>query len=83
MGQVGWVSDALINPLVEVCLLSRMAREGTILLHRQVCSVTNRGYSSPVPRAPVSRRWQISLRNAEALILSDERMIIRKHADRS
>ncbi|HXC68055.1 MAG TPA: hypothetical protein VN638_11585 [Nitrospiraceae bacterium] len=77
MGQVGWCPMHLFNPLVEVCLLSHMAREGTVLLHAAGLSSHEQGYlftgASGAGKSTIADFFS----ERGARILSDERIIIR------
>jgi hypothetical protein len=82
MGQVGWCPMHLFNPLIEVCLLSLMAREGTLLLHAAGLSSHEQGYlftgASGAGKSTIAGFFA----ERGAHILSDERIIIRKMAGR-
>ena len=74
----GWVPMKIINPTVEMCLLTKLAREGGILLHSAgVLSLTG-GYiftgASGTGKSTLSGFFD----TRGASVLSDERMIIRK-----
>lgn len=75
---LGWVPMKILNPIVEVCLLTRLAREGGLLLHSAgVLSLTG-GYiftgASGAGKSTLSGFFD----TCGASVLSDERMIIRK-----
>ena len=82
MGQVGWCPMHLFNPLVEVCLLSRMAREGTLLFHAAGLSSREQGYLFTGASGTGKSTIADFFAERGALILSDERIIIRKIAGR-
>ena len=82
MGQVGWCPMHLFNPLVEVCFLSRMAREGTLLLHAAGLSSHEQGYLFTGASGTGKSTIADFFAERGALILSDERIIIRKIAGR-
>jgi hypothetical protein len=74
----GWVPMKIINPTVEMCLLTKLAREGGILLHSAgVLSLTG-GYiftgASGAGKSTLSEFFDTS----GASVLSDERMILRR-----
>lgn len=78
---MGWVPMKILNPIVEVCLLTRLAREGGLLLHSAgVLSLTG-GYiftgASGAGKSTLSELFDTS----GAFVLSDERMIIRKNGE--
>lgn len=79
LGQVGWSPMHLFNPIVEVCLLSRLALDGGLLLHAAGISVQDQGYvftgASGTGKSTISQLFA----EQGALILSDERVIMRQH----
>ena len=81
LGQVGWSPMHLFNPIVEVCLLSRLALDGGLLLHAAGLTVQEEGYiftgSSGAGKSTIAQFFS----NRGALVLSDERLIVRKVAD--
>ncbi len=79
--ELGWVPMKILNPIVEVCLLTRLAREGGLLLHSAgILSLTG-GYiftgASGAGKSTLSGYFDTH----GASVLSDERMIIRKSGD--
>ena len=77
----GWVPMKILNPIVEVCLLTRLAREGGLLLHSAgILSLTG-GFiftgASGAGKSTLSGFFDAR----GASVLSDERMIIRKSGD--
>ena len=78
---LGWVPMKILNPIVEVCLLTRLAREGGLLLHSAgILSLTG-GFiftgASGAGKSTLSGFFDAR----GASVLSDERMIIRKSGD--
>lgn len=78
---LGWVPMKILNPIVEVCLLTRLAREGGLLLHSAgIVSLTG-GYiftgASGAGKSTLSGFFD----TRGASVLSDERMIIRENGD--
>ncbi len=77
----GWVPMKILNPLVEVCLLTRLAREGGLLLHSAGIRSATGGYiftgQSGAGKSTLSGFFD----TCGASVLSDERMIIRKSGD--
>jgi len=75
---LGWVPMKILNPIVEVCLLTRLAREGGFLLHSAGVLAPTGGYiftgASGTGKSTLSGFFDTS----GASVLSDERMIIRK-----
>lgn len=82
MGQVGWCPMHLFNPLIEACLLSHMAREGTLLLHAAGLFSHEQGYLFTGASGTGKSTIADFFAERGALILSDERIIIRKIAGR-
>lgn len=78
LGQVGWSPMHLFNPIVEVCLLSRLALDGGLLLHAAGISSQNQGYvftgASGTGKSTIAQLFA----DQGALILSDERVILRR-----
>ena len=81
LGQVGWSPMHLFNPIVEICLLSRLALDGGLLLHAAGLTTQEEGYiftgNSGTGKSTIAQFFA----ERGALVLSDERMIIRKIAD--
>jgi hypothetical protein len=79
LGQVGWNPMHLFNPIVEVCLLSRLALDGGLLLHAAGISYQEQGYvftgASGTGKSTIAQLFA----DQGALILSDERVILRQH----
>jgi hypothetical protein len=71
----------LFNPIVEICLLSRLALDGGLLLHAAGLSIQDGGYvftgASGTGKSTIAQFFA----DRNALVLSDERLIIRKIAD--
>ena len=76
---LGWLPMKILNPIVEVCLLTRLAREGGLLLHSAGVLSPTGGYiftgASGTGKSTLSGFFDIR----GATVLSDERMIIRKN----
>ncbi len=81
LGQVGWSPMHLFNPIVEVCLLSRLALDGGLLLHAAGVSMHNQGYvftgASGAGKSTIAQLFA----DQGALILSDERVILRRQGE--
>ncbi|MFO0708166.1 MAG: hypothetical protein U0412_15075 [Nitrospira sp.] len=77
-GQVGWSPMHLFNPIVEVCLLSRLALDGGLLLHSSGLVYGGRGFA--FTGASGAGKSTLAGRFAErnALVLSDERVVLRR-----
>lgn len=76
-GQVGWSPMQLFNPLVEVCLLSRLALNGGVLLHAAGLSYGGQGHvfagESGAGKSTIADLFAAR----GATVLSDERVILR------
>jgi hypothetical protein len=81
-GQRGWVPPMVINPVVELCLLTRLAREGGVLMHGAGVVEEGKGWvftgASGAGKSTISDLYTA---HGET-VLSDERIIIRKTANR-
>ncbi|OQW35882.1 MAG: hypothetical protein A4E19_15605 [Nitrospira sp. SG-bin1] len=77
--QVGWRPMQLFNPLIEVCLLSRLSRDGGLLLHAAGLVIDRRGYvftgASGTGKSTIAGLFATQT----AAVLSDERVILRRH----
>jgi hypothetical protein len=78
LGQVGWSPMHLFNPIVEVCLLSRLALDSGLLLHAAGVSIQDQGYvftgASGTGKSTIAQLFA----DQGALILSDDRVILRR-----
>jgi hypothetical protein len=77
-GQVGWCPMYLINPLIEICFLSRLAREGGILLHAAGLSFHEQGFVFTGPSGAGKSTIAQLFADRGASVFSDERVIIRR-----
>ena len=82
MGKVGWCPMHLFNPIVEACLLTRMARQGTLLLHAAGLLSHEQGYLFTGASGTGKSTIADFFAGRGAVVLSDERIIIRKIAGR-
>lgn len=77
-GKQGWLPMHVLNPLAEVCLLTRLGREGGFLLHSSGVLMNDQGWiftgHSGAGKSTVSGL----LAGRGARVLSDERTIIRR-----
>lgn len=71
-----WVPMKIINPIVEVCMLTRLAREGGILLHSAGVRSPTGGYIFTGASGAGKSTLSGFFADRGALVLSDERMII-------
>jgi hypothetical protein len=76
-----WVPMHVISPLVELCLVTRIARESGILLHSAGVLSQTGGYVFTGPSGAGKSTVAQFFAERGASVLSDERMILRKHAD--
>lgn len=74
----GWVPMKIINPIAEVCLLTRLAREGGILLHSAGVLTPTGGYLFTGASGAGKSTLSGFFAERGASVLSDERMILRK-----
>jgi hypothetical protein len=78
LGQVGWSPMHLFNPIVEVCLLSRLALDGGLILHAAGVSFQEQGYvftgASGTGKSTIAQLFA----DHGALVHSDERVILRR-----
>lgn len=81
-GRRGWVPPMVINPVVEFCLLTRLAREGGALMHGAGVAANGNGVMfTGASEAGKSTLADFYLARGQT-VLSDERIIIRKLDDR-
>jgi hypothetical protein len=78
-GQVGWSPMQLFNPLIEVCLLSRLSRDGGLLVHAAGLVFNNQGFVFTGPSGTGKSTIAELFAHRGATILSDERIILRRH----
>ena len=77
-GQVGWSPMQLFNPLIEVCLLSRLSRDGGLLLHAAGLVFNKQGYIFTGPSGAGKSTIAELFARQGAAVLSDERVILRR-----
>jgi hypothetical protein len=69
----------LFNPLIEICLLSRLAHDGGLLLHAAGLSFREQGFvftgASGTGKSTIAELFA----SQGAAVLSDERLVLRKH----
>lgn len=80
-GQVGWCPMYLFNPVLEVCFLTRLAREGGLLLHAAGLALQRQGYVFTGPSGAGKSTIAQLFADRQAHILSDERVILRQSHD--
>ena len=80
LGQVGWNPMQLFNPILEVCLLSRLALDGGFLLHAAGLSILNVGYVFTGASGTGKSTLAEYFARRGALVLSDERLIVRQQS---
>jgi hypothetical protein len=76
-GQVGWCPMYLFNPVVEVCFLTRLAREGGLLLHAAGLIFQQQGYVFTGPSGAGKSTIAQIFADRHAYVLSDERIVLR------
>ena len=76
-GQVGWCPMYLFNPVVELCFLTRLAREGGLLLHAAGLVFQQHGYVFTGPSGAGKSTIAQIFADRQAYVLSDERIILR------
>lgn len=77
-GQVGWSPMQLFNPLIEVCLLSRVARDGGLLLHAAGLVFNSEGFVFTGPSEAGKSTISELFARRGGTVLSDERVILRR-----
>jgi hypothetical protein len=77
-GMTGWVPMQVLNPIVELCLVTRVSRGGGIVLHSAGVLSPQGGYiftgASGAGKSTLARLFA----ERGASVLSDERMIVRR-----
>lgn len=76
-GQVGWCPMYLFNPVIEVCFLTRLAREGGVLLHAAGLVFQQHGYVFTGPSGVGKSTIAQMFASRRANVLSDERIVLR------
>lgn len=74
----GWVPMKIINPIAEVCLLTKLAREGGLLLHSAGVFAPTGGYIFTGASGAGKSTLSGFFADRGLSVLSDERMIIRQ-----
>lgn len=77
----GWVPMKILNPIVEVCLLTRLARAGGLLLHSAGVLSRTGGYIFTGASGTGKSTLSGFFATRGASVLSDERMAIRKSGE--
>ncbi|MGQ0809745.1 MAG: hypothetical protein ACT4OO_00775 [Nitrospiraceae bacterium] len=77
-GITGWVPMHVINPLMEICLVTKLARQGGILLHGSGILVSGHGTIFTGPSGAGKSTLSAFFATQQATVLSDERVILRK-----
>ena len=78
--RVAWEPLKIINPLVEVCLTTKLAREGGLLLHAAGVLMGHSGWVFTGPSGAGKSTLSDWFATRGACVLSDERLILRKVA---
>ena len=79
-GQVGWSPMHLFNPILEVCILSMLGRDGGFLLHASGVIYRDAGLVFTGASGTGKSTLAGWFADAGARVLSDERMILRRDA---
>ncbi len=77
-GATGWLPMHVLNPLAEVCLLTRLGREGGFLLHSSGVLMQDEGWVFTGHSGAGKSTMSGLLASRGARVLSDERTIIRR-----
>jgi predicted ATPase len=72
-----WTPTYVVNPIVELCLVTRLARDGGLLLHASGVLAGREGYIFTGPSGAGKSTLADFFAAAGAVVLSDERVIIR------
>lgn len=78
-GQVGWSPMQLFNPILEVCILSILGRDGGFLLHASGMVYQDAGFVFTGASGTGKSTLAGWFAGRNALVLSDERMILRRN----
>jgi hypothetical protein len=78
----GWTPMHVITPLMEVCLVTRLAREGGLMLHASGVVTEQGGWAFTGPSGAGKSTLADLFARHGAPVLSDERIIIRNVNDR-
>lgn len=78
-GQVGWSPMQLFNPILEVCLLSLLAKEGGFLLHASGMVYRDNGFVFTGASGTGKSTLAGWFAEKGAQVLSDERMILHRN----
>ncbi len=77
-GQLRWTPQYVLNPIAEVCLVTRLAWEGGLLLHAAGVMTKHGGWVFTGPSGAGKSTISDFFAARGALVLSDERVIIRQ-----
>ena len=78
--RVAWEPLKIINPIMEVCLTTKLAREGGLLLHAAGVVTEHNGWVFTGPSGAGKSTLSDWFTARGACVLSDERLILRKVA---
>ncbi len=76
--QLNWKPQYVLNPIAEVCLVTRLARDGGLLLHAAGVLTEHGGWVFSGPSGAGKSTMSDFFTARGASVLSDERIIIRK-----
>jgi hypothetical protein len=78
--RLAWTPTHVVNPIVELCLVTRLARDGGLLLHAAGVLTGREGHAFTGPSGAGKSTLSDFFAAAGAVVLSDERVIIREIA---
>ncbi len=76
-GRLGWLPMHVVNPIAEVCLLTRLARDGGLLLHASGAVLEGECLVFTGPSGAGKSTLADLFASRGATVLSDERVILR------
>lgn len=76
--EIFWSPCDILNPVGEICLLTRLARQGGLLLHAGGVRLDGKGYVFAGPSGAGKSTLSGLFEQRGALVLNDERVIIRR-----
>lgn len=78
-GVFGWSPVQILNPLVEVCLVTKLARDGGVLLHAAGILTPAGGVAFTGPSGAGKSTLSGVYAGHGSTVLSDERIVLRRH----
>ncbi len=80
-GRTGWAPMHILNPVGEICLITRLARTGGCMLHAAGIATPRGGYVFTGPSGAGKSTISHSFAEQGFPVLSDERVALRRTAD--